>query len=248
MKLFNEKCKNRSVIWGCLLIIVNLIFFGLFLHGYHYYNCINDHKRQSELLKDKFKDVSIINSDCYVQHPMEVIREHNKELLSILTQRETSQLSWIMAKEDSKNQVRIIYFMILAAIISFLFSRDNKIVFELYTIILIVIFFMFVLDVHQEDVFNIQRVQSHLTNNAIDSLINSYPDNIWWNINDKNYENKIENLRGRCERYCRKFQLACEPNAERIVYYQIPWIFISLLIIYNSCKKRANKPKKRNSS
>jgi len=205
------------------------------------------YKSESELL-DSIVNISILYT---TKADISIYFAHNNALLSTLQQREALMLDWAVAKEDGLKQVRNFYLVILVAVITLIFSKKVKKRKKYFVLTLFAILLIYILDVHQEDMLNVQCTRYDIVKKAVDSLIISYPNQILlFNLNDHDYNKGLEKARQPSRRHWRKFFLACKLNLERMVYYQIPWFIISFMIIYNSNKKnptsRTNNKNARN--
>ncbi len=171
------------------------------------------------------KDTKILGSSNTSNSNSEV---HNSTLISILLKYLAIDANQLSQQKNSIIQIRLFYAAILTGLVSYLFSSNNPLI-ALFILFLILI--MYLLEVHFNDLINRSEIGYFIMRKAVERLINLKPkNNKWYILNFKSLLKQQENASN--HRWRRKFFSACNPNIEQIIFYCIPWLGISLYLIY----------------
>jgi hypothetical protein len=163
------------------------------------------------------------------------IASHNNILISLLKAREATNTSCNVSHEESRRQIRNIYFGILALVLSQLIRKNRKSALAIYSITLVYTILVYGLDIHLEDMSNREIISNVISSNALEFLINSKStERIEYIINPKPMKEQYKKAGETCSRWYRKLWLASRLDPERILYYIFPWItiYIFMLITY----------------
>jgi hypothetical protein len=163
-------------------------------------------------------------------------------LINLLQGREATSNNSIASSESVKMQSRMFYCVILAGLVSLLFTRKEKekklLAFNekklLAFILLVMIPLMYVIDVHQKDLIRRNMSVTKITSKAVNQLVNSCTDTIYYVLKD-DLTTEYKNATERCERWGRKVCTAFTPDLLQIVYYFLPWLAI---FTYFRCLRR----------
>ncbi len=247
------------------LFTIGILFFII------YNGMFNDKmKKKIQDLDDiKIKNVSILIPKSTSQ-PIPQITTHNELLINSLSSFSASQVESIIRDESDITQSRMIYFMIMVAIITFIiypFKKNqdgSKIDYDkskskngrtaVYMGICVMIMLMYFAEVHIQDQLIKPNKRREFVNNAIDIIINQDVREgqiyyIFWPdiIKDKIFKD-FDRWGNRIPRKLRKI---FTPNLVQDIYYIIPLILLIFLIFFEYLKKeeghdyffkRKNKP------
>ncbi len=175
--------------------------------------------------------------------------EHNSALVSILSQRESAFHNQDLAEESWVWQARMFYSAIVAAVLAstlFARNRDKRTTKCIRLVLIAFISFMYLVEVHLEDLRLRDESPMKPTIEAIDdSLLNrSRDDSTWFKLD----YSKIDTLLQRAgddsthsfisNSLCRKLRDARHPDLVQIGFYVIPFYTLCFLVFTGSWRKK----------
>jgi hypothetical protein len=161
--------------------------------------------------------------------------QHRNTLVSVLAQKEATDRQLLEISVDGLRQIRSIYIVIIAALISIVFSNNmNK---KIIVIIIGVIVFMYYLDIHVQDLLVRQRGGVDISTKALLELTNISPsDTTNCILSYKDMMDQYEKLKKGT--ILRKLYIGLRPNIEMIVFYILPFVLSVIFFLREEIKSK----------
>ncbi len=180
---------------------------------------ITPHKKQILFILDKSSD-SVTVDQAY---------QRNQFLVSTLQQHQAIVAIFENAAIDNRNQVRLFYITLLAAMITIFVIKDAK-KFVLWCTLAIILS-MYWLDVHFSDLYFRHHEPAVMVGYTQDSLVNISPSSkIYNNINMNVLRSYSDSLNHTA--ISRKLSSSISPNLEQQIFYIVPLTAILSTLIY----------------
>lgn len=162
------------------------------------------------------------------------ILAHNSAIRTFLHENMAMDVSSMTAQENVKMQTRSFYVIILVALLSFMLgnskSQHPKNFIE--KILLFIVILIFLIEVHNDDLNKRTNISFDVKGVAVQKLLNTNINNtIWYNVSPDTLNSELYKIHEVKNRWLRKLQAACDPNAEQIVFYLVPFIAVYLRIL-----------------
>lgn len=192
------------------------------------------------------KSISIVdtlkieNADSIAQNKQAML-DHNALIISTLNQWMSIDGNQNANRESIKMQIRLFYVAIFAALIAFLFRKNDDSRTRVINYLLILISLIYAIEVHFNDM-SYRRTDSYLVKaKAVNLLVNTYQrELIWYIINYDNFRTAWEKSGEKEERWRRKFFMALKPDVEQILLYLFPFVWLLLISFFENRKKQSN--------
>jgi len=218
--------KGYIVIW---LIAIFIVLNGIFI------KCLNTKIDKLDSIPNTIEIICSNNSISSIN--IDELKAHNQNILMILNQRNNRLITYIMDMKSSISQGRMIYFMLLVAIITFILAgseaNNNK---SLRTktrnalpIFLVAIILMYFVEIHIQDQLVKPSHRRKLAQNAVEKIVNTYKeDNVYYSLCFEDEYNILNERDKNKNKIRRKLFKMLQPDIIQIIFYLIPgFLFIS---------------------
>jgi hypothetical protein len=155
------------------------------------------------------------------------IASRNSILVPILTQNVIADRQLLAASEDGLRQTRTMYVIVIAALVALVFTKTYQT--KVLSLILVVIIPFCFLDVQIEDLMARQEAGLQSNSNALEKLANLGPiDSTRYFLDHREIQSQFE--QAIAGSFNRKVYRALHPNADRIVFYVLPWVIAYMAV------------------
>lgn len=248
-----------------LFVLIPFYFCGSESNNYILYE---QFKSDSSLLKTEIEILKPDSTFFLYVDSLKVsqieLSTHNKNLISTLQERESSNIYSIESQIESLRQTQTIYIIIIGVILTVVFriygKNEKKFTKKFFIIILLafLILLFYGLDIHQKDLIMRSYKAKSVTSVALDSLVNRKAnDNIWYKIDYANKKERLDSLiiSSKPRKIYAMLQKPCPDYTKKdliqIALYIIPFIivyisFIGLLYYKDKTSNDKNKTIKKN--
>ena len=218
-----------------VFIVLDFILFLLLIILFFISKTFNEPIFSNKIFNEPTKDsLTIVVPDSNVQATNSELSIHNTKLISTLQLRESLGSNSILSETDGLRQTRSIYIGILAALLTFIFGKNNN--YKVYRIPLILIIIFYGLDLHLEDLIRRSTYFNEITSNSLDSIVTQKPyESIWYEINYTQRNLQFDNFHN--SRIVRKFNAIFDPDIAQSVFYISPLIVVYILLTLRYRKK-----------
>ncbi len=167
--------------------------------------------------------------------------QHNALLISILVQRESAYIGYDTGEEGLMWQARLFYAAIVAGL-SVTLLTGNKKRRPTQWVLMFIIFLMYFVEIHLQDVATRARASTFATAEGIDFLANAnQADSTWFSLN----YSKLSAQQEQASRthLCRKLTNALYPDVIQIAFYVLPFLILLLYVSNGSPRKKSDGTK-----
>jgi hypothetical protein len=186
---------------------------------------INPHGPDS--LKKQLVVTRIVSFDPSKHNPASIL-EHNKKIISLLQEGESTSAPQVIEDQSNLTQSRYLYLVLLVALGGILF-RKKKIKRWPAVILTILIPLWLYLDVHLMFQYEWRILHIQIVGRALDTLVKSYPDSLHWENLDFSRSDTTFSNYFRISHRSLKINMALDPDLAQIAYFYVPWIFVYFL-------------------
>ena len=157
-------------------------------------------------------------------------KEHNENLLHNIADQKAVSMTILGAIDNARIQSRLFYSVIIAAILTIMFTVTREHRSSVAVIALLVIGSMYLLEISLSDQFIRQIAKGGVITSAEEKFLNMPPkDSTWYTLDNVSLDSAATSASQRQDRRVRKLQLALQPNLEQLIYYALPFVLIFLL-------------------
>lgn len=185
----------------------------------------------------------ILIPDTSVHYRANIIAAHNSLLISALQVNLSMDNSYRISQESIKMQIRLFYGALLIGLISVFYAtarRKKPLLIIVPSIILVFMGYMYLLEIHRNDLDKRSISAFYIKAGALNSLLNSAADNSRWYLYAPGLITKHDSVVSLPEhRWPRKAYAAFNPDLEQIAFYLIPALAFYLILIFQICTRRA---------
>jgi len=219
--------------------------------------------RTKEYLLDHLADVMLIlcvtfcwlffhSVNTSVQYPVQIVTKvvtvpasrteaatHDKILLDIIAEQSSTSYNILSAYDNAKNQVRLFYSVIIAALVTVMFTGGIKTRGPVAAVALFVIASMYMIEVSFADLSHREVAKDTTLGVAQKKLIDLTPsDSTWYTLYYSARDSLANEASAPCVMHRRKIALAFQPNFEQVVYYVIPFLIVFFVRGFNIVPSR----------
>jgi hypothetical protein len=148
--------------------------------------------------------------------------------------RESLEANSVSVQNDGINQLRSIYIAIIGILLTYIISRDDKIIG--YIVILVLIALFYGLEIHLGDLSTLSVNSKKITAEEIRKLVNQKTiENIWYNLNYAERDSIFPKIHD--TRLPRKILAIFNPDLVHGVFFVLPFLFFYVTFNYKYYKK-----------
>jgi hypothetical protein len=185
--------------------------------------------------------IQVVVLDSTMHGSASTISTHNSALLEVLKEYFASGGHLMASREAVQMQARMFYSAILAVLLSLLIREGSLKKKVIVSLVSILICSMYLLDVHLEDLLIRDRCAEAVLSNGMETLLKPTSiDNVWYNLDSKEFAQAVGKTSELPSRWWRKLHLALRPSLPQIIYYLIPGIGIYLFAMAPRRKRTPN--------
>ena len=171
------------------------------------------------------ENTSALNPICIEKTATEKITKHNELLREYLLQRISIENSRQAMRESTHQQMRGFYILIIAGLLSILIAKYKSTFPFMRDIVMIIIAVMYLLEVHQLDMYQRFNSVSDIYTYDVYRLINPTDNSrVWYVLSYEQIRDQMNKASNGWIRWRRKLLKALKPSTQQIALYVFPFV------------------------